>query len=124
MKSFKSIEAYIRSFPPKIQKELKAIRKTIKKVVPKAGEKMAYGIPTIFLKKNLVHFAAFREHFSFFPGSRAVVKFKKALEKYETSKGTIRFPLDKPIPHGLIRKIVKFNVKQHHAAAKAKARKR
>jgi len=112
MKSSKTVDAYIKSFAPKIQKELRAIRRTIKQTVPKAEEKIAYGIPTFFQKKNLAHFATFKAHYGFFPGSAAIKAFKKELARFETSKGTIRFPHGKRIPHSLIRRIVKFNVKK------------
>lgn len=112
MKAFKSVDAYIRSFPPKIQKELKTIRRTIRRLVPGATEKIAYGIPTFHWKKNLVHYAAFKKHISFFPTSSPLRAFKKELTKYETSRGTIRFPHGKRVPLTLIRKIVKFRVRE------------
>ena len=123
MKSFKNIDEYIRAFPAKIQKELRTIRKSIRKLAPKATEKIAYGVPTFVLHKNLVHFAAFKKHISLFPTSSPIEAFKKELAAYETSRGTIRFPLDKPLPHALIRRIVRFRVKQVTQAAKSKARK-
>lgn len=112
MKAFSTADAYIKSFPPKVQKGLRAIRRTIRKHAPKATEKMAYGIPTFHLGKNLVHYGAFKTHFSFFPTSSGVAAFKKELGKYDVSKGTIRFPFGKPVPHMLIAKIVRFRVKQ------------
>ncbi len=112
MKAFKDIDGYIASFPPPVRKELKAIRKTIRAAAPGATEKIAYGIPTFHLEKNLVHFAAFKAHISFFPTSSPIKVFKKELSRYETSRGTIRFPLGKRVPLALIRKIVRFRVKQ------------
>src|SRR5271168_3096215 len=118
MKAFKDIDSYIKSFPPKIQKELKAIRRTVKMVAPRAVEKISYGIPTFHLHRALVHFAAFRTHISFFPTSSGVEAFKKELKKYETSRGTIRFTLDVPVPLALIKKITKFRVQEETQKAK------
>jgi len=108
----KNIDEYIGRYPEKVQAILQRIRATIKKVAPDATEAISYQIPTFKLGGNLVHFAAFTNHISFFPASSGVAKFSKELEAYETSKGTIRFPLDKPIPYGLISRITKFRVKE------------
>lgn len=112
-KNFKSINHYIKSFFPEIQKILESMRQTIKEVAPDAQEAISYQIPTFKLNgKNLVHFAAFKNHVSFFPTASGVEAFEKQLQDYVTSKGTIRFPLDKPIPLDLIRKIFQFRVKE------------
>lgn len=108
----KNIDEYIAAFPNKIQAILKKIRVTIKKAAPGATEAIRYQIPTFKLGGNLVHFAAFAKHISFFPTSSGVAKFQKELARYETSKGTIKFPLGKPIPYGLISRITKFRVKE------------
>jgi len=108
----KSIDEYIKKYPKDIQAILQKIRVTIKRAAPDAKEAISYQIPTFKLGGNLVHFAAFIEHISFFPTSSGVEKFKKELEVFETSKGTIRFPLEKPIPYSLISKITKFRVKE------------
>ncbi len=108
----KGIDEYIEKYPKNIQVILQKIRVTINRAAPDAKEVISYQIPTFKLGGNLVHFAAFTEHISFFPTSSGVAKFKKELEGYETSKGTIRFPLEKPIPYGLISKITKFRVKE------------
>jgi uncharacterized protein YdhG (YjbR/CyaY superfamily) len=115
MKTFKTIDAYINSFPGDVQELLERIRATIHKAAPKAEEAVKYGIPTFVLNGNLVHFGGFKNHIGFFPGPSGVKNFKKELEKYETSKGTIRFQLDKPIPYALITKITKFRVKENLA---------
>jgi uncharacterized protein YdhG (YjbR/CyaY superfamily) len=109
----KTIDEYISLFPKEIQDILNKIRLTIKGMVPKAQETISYGIPTFKLNKNLVHFAAFKNHIGFFPTSSGVLAFKKELASYETSKGTIRFPIDKPIPYDLIKRIVKFRMKEN-----------
>jgi len=107
-----SIDEYIARFPKLIQGILQKIRETIRESAPQAQEAISYQIPTFKLNGNLVHFAAFKDHISFFPTSSGVAAFKKELSEYETRKGTIRFPLDKPIPFELIRKIVKYRVNE------------
>ncbi len=108
----KSIDEYIERFPGNIQVMLQKIRLTIKRAAPDAKEAISYQIPTFKLGGNLVHFAAFAKHISFFPTSSGIATFKKELEGYETSKGTVRFPIGKPIPYELISKITKFRVKE------------
>jgi len=108
----KNIDEYITRYPKEILVILQKIRATIKRAAPGAAEAISYQIPTFKIGGNLVHFAAFSKHISFFPTSSGVEKFKRELEAYETSKGTIRFPLEKPIPYGLISKITKFRVKE------------
>jgi uncharacterized protein YdhG (YjbR/CyaY superfamily) len=108
----KSIDEYIERYPKDTQAILQKIRLTIKRAAPGAKEAISYQIPTFKLDGNLVHFAAFAKHVSFFPTSSGVAKFKKELRGYETSKGTIRFPLGEPIPYGLISKITKSRVKE------------
>jgi uncharacterized protein YdhG (YjbR/CyaY superfamily) len=122
MKSYTTTAEYIGSYPKDVQVLLKTIRATIKKAAPKATEKISYGIPTFELNGNLVHFGGFKTHIGFFPGAAGVVAFEKDLAKYKTSKGTIQFPLDKPLPLGLITKIVKFRIKQNTEKAKKKAK--
>ena len=102
--SFKSIDYYINKAPVEVRKRLEIIRKTIQKAAPEAQEKISYAIPTFTFHGNLVHFAAFSDHLSFFPTSSGVSTFQKELTGYKTSKGTIQFPLDKPLPIGLITK--------------------
>jgi len=104
---------YISNFPKDIQNVLREIRSVIQSIAPQATEKISYGIPTFVLNgKNLVHFAAFKNHYSFFPTSSGVEHFKKDLKKYKISKGTIQFPVDEEIPYALIEKITKFRVKE------------
>lgn len=117
MKSHKDVDSYIKSYPLKIQGLLRKMRATIKKAAPKASEKMGYGIPTYQLEGNLVHFGGFKTHVSFFPGGGARAQFKE-LSKYEGGKGTVQFPLSKPLPLGLVAKIVKFRVKENLAKQK------
>ncbi len=108
----KTIDDYISRFPEELQEKLEKIRQTIKKAAPNAEEVISYQMPAFKQKGILVWFAAFKNHIGFFPKVNAIKKFEKELARYETSKGTIRFQLDKKIPLGLIFKITKFRVKE------------
>jgi len=107
-----SIDEYISMFPSNVQKTLERMRQTIRECAPGAEETISYQIPTFKLNGNLVHFAAFRDHISFFPTSSGREAFKKELSMYKGGKGTIQFPMDKPILYDLVRKIVKYRVKE------------
>ena len=113
MKTYKNIDSYIKDYPPQVQVLLRKMRATIKKAAPKAEEAMSYGIPTFTLRGNLVHFGGFKNHIGFFPTSSGVAAFRKELSDYKTSKGTIQFPFDTPLPLGLVTKIVKYRVKEN-----------
>lgn len=113
MQKHASIDQYIASFPKDTQKMLNQVRRAIKKAAPKATEAIKYGIPTFILGKNLVHFGGYKKHIGFYPAPSGTQNFKKELAKYKTSTGTVQFPLDKPLPLGLISKIVKFRVKEN-----------
>lgn len=117
---FQSVNEYIGTFPEDIQERLEQIRQTIRKAAPGAKEVISYQMPTFRLNGILVHFAAFTNHISFFPTPSAIVAFEKELSAYETSKGTIKFPKDKPIPRKLIARIVKFRVKENIEKSKTK----
>ena len=121
----KNIDEYIAGFPNNVQEILKRIRMTIRKAAPGAEETISYQIPTFTLKgKYLVYFAAYKKHIGLYPAPRGVQKFEKELSAYEGGKGTVRFPFDKPIPFGLIGRIVKFRVKKNLERAEAKVKKR
>lgn len=109
----KDIDKYIGGFPNDIQAILEKIRIAIRKAAPSAEEKIGYGIPTFTLNGNLVHFAAFKKHIGFYPTPSGIEKFKQELSVYEGAKGSVQFPIDKPIPFGLISKIVKFRVREN-----------
>jgi uncharacterized protein YdhG (YjbR/CyaY superfamily) len=109
------IDAYIAAFPAEIRKRLESVRATIRKAAPDAREKISYQIPTFALCGNLVHFAAFQRHIGFYPGAAAIKEFARDLARYDSAKGSVQFPHDTPVPFGLIRKIVKFRVKQNLA---------
>lgn len=113
-----SSDKYISTFPKDVQKLLLGIRKTIKNAAPNAEESIKYGIITYVLNGNLVHFGGFKKHIGFYPAPSGIKVFEKELAIYKTSKGTIQFPLDKPLPLALISKIVKFRVKENLAKSK------
>jgi len=115
---YKTIDDYISGFPEDLRIKLEQVRQTIKKAAPQAEEAISYGMPAFKQKGVLVYFAAFKDHIGFFPTSSGVANFQKELAGYDTSKGTIRFPLDAPIPHILIEKITKFRVAETQAKVK------
>jgi uncharacterized protein YdhG (YjbR/CyaY superfamily) len=120
--AIKTTDEYIAQFPKSTQVLLEKMRAIIKKAASKAEEKISYGIPTFVLHKNLVHFGGFKNHIGFYPGAAGVEAFTKELSAYTFSKGAIQFPIDKPLPSGLITQIVKFRVQQNLEKAKTKKR--
>jgi uncharacterized protein YdhG (YjbR/CyaY superfamily) len=106
------MDEYIADFPPKIRTLLKQIRKTIRETAPDAEETISYGMPAFRQGRILVYFAAFKNHIGFFPTASGVSAFKKELKRFECTKGTIRLPFDQPLPLPLIRRIVKFRVRE------------
>ena len=115
------IDEYIADFPRDVQLLLEKVRAAIRKAAPNATEAISYQMPTFKQEGNLIHFAGYNHHIGLYPGSRPIEAFKDELTKYETSKGTVRLPLDKPIPVGLISKITKFCVKRNREKAAAKS---
>lgn len=107
-KSFNDIDNYINMFSGDIKKKLQQLRQNIKNIIPEAKEVISYGMPAFKSKTVLVYFAAYKNHIGFYPTPSAIIKFKKDLVQYKTSKGAIQFPLDKPLPLELIKDIVKF----------------
>src|SRR5665647_153219 len=120
-KASKTIDEYIAAFPKNIQSILEEMRQTIRNSAPKAEEAISYQMPTFKLNGNLVYFAAFKKHIGFYPTSSGVEAFKRELAPYEVSKGTIRFPLDRPLPLKLVSRIVKFRVAENLKNARPKA---
>jgi uncharacterized protein YdhG (YjbR/CyaY superfamily) len=108
-----SIDEYISGFPSDVQVILQKIRATIKTAAPDAEETIKYHMPTFMLNGNLVYFAAFKKHIGFYPPVTGDKQLRKQLLVYEGPKGSLKFPLDKPIPYNLIRKIVLFRVKEN-----------
>jgi len=120
----KDINQYIAAFPPAVRAKLRTIRGAIRKAAPQAKEAIKYQMPTFTQHGNLVHFAAYQHHIGFYPAPRALEQFKEELSAYEGSKGAVRFPLDKPVPVGLIGRIVKFRVQQDRERAAAGKKRR
>jgi uncharacterized protein YdhG (YjbR/CyaY superfamily) len=124
-KTAKDIDEYIAGFPKDVQKLLTKVRATIRKAALRAEEGISYKIPTFYQDgAYLIYFAGYKNHISLYPAPRGVDEFKKELAKYEGGKGTVKFPLDKPIPFDLITRIVKFRLEQNSEKAKARKKKR
>ena len=110
-----SIDQYISQFPTFVQERLQKIRRVIHDNAPEATEVISYGMPTFKLQRNLVHFAAFKNHIGFYPAPSGIEKFKDLLSEFKTSKGAIQFPLQGEIPYDLIARIVRFRVSEEQA---------
>jgi len=108
-----TVDEYLATMPAATRAKLESIRRTIRAAAPEAAEKISYGIPTFVYHGNLVHFAGYESHIGFYPGSSAVRRFSDELGAYETSKGTIRFPLSEDVPLELVRRIVEFRVQEN-----------
>ena len=111
MESMNEIDKYIAQFPKHTQEILQKIRQVIHKAAPDATEAMRYGIPTFIQNGNLVHFAAFKTHIGLYPTPSGIEAFKKEIKEYKWAKGSVQFPLDKPIPYDLITDIVLFRTR-------------
>lgn len=110
---FKDIDSYIHSQPIEVRVRLEKIRHVIKSVAPKAEEVISYNMPAFKFHGMLVYFAVFKHHIGFYPFTTAITKFQKELSIYKGAKGSVQFPLDKPVPITLIKKIIKFRVKEN-----------
>ncbi|WP_019419919.1 iron chaperone [Paenibacillus sp. OSY-SE] len=122
--TYESIDDYISQFPPEVQAILKTLRKVIKESAPDAKEKISYQMPTFVLHGNLVHFAAYKNHIGFYPTPSGIHAFKDKLAEYKTAKGSVQFPIDKPLPYELINKIVQFRVAENIEKAEGKLKKK
>ena len=118
----KNVDEYIAGFDPAIKERLEQLRQTIKKTAPAAEETISYMMPAYKLHGMLVYFAGYKNHIGFYPGAGGIEAFKKELSVYKGAKGSVQFPHDKPLPLGLISKIVKYRVKQNLEKAKLKKR--
>ena len=119
-----NIDDYIADFPADVQEVLQKIRITIKKAAPRAEEAISYKIPTFNLKgQYLIYFAAYKKHIGLYPVPSGDEEFNQEISIYQAGKGTLRFPLDKPIPYKLISKIVKIRAKENSAKAAANRKK-
>jgi uncharacterized protein YdhG (YjbR/CyaY superfamily) len=121
---FTTVDEYFATLPRKAVTALQKMRSTIKKAAPKAKEVISYNMPAFKQEGILVFYAAWKEHVGLYPASPGMSVFDKELEKYERSKGTIRFPLDEPLPLDLISSIVKFRVQENIEKKLAKAKKK
>lgn len=117
-----TIDAYIAGFPEDVQEILQRMRATIREAAPDAQETIKYRMPTFVLHGNLVHFAAYKNHIGFYPVPSGIEASKDELGPYHVSKGAIQFPLNKPIPYDLIRKITAYRVQENLEKATAKRR--
>lgn len=114
-----SIDEYIAEFPPETQKVLEEVRAVIKASAPGATETISYAIPTFDLNgRHLVHFAGYKSHIGFYPGSSGIEAFREELKAYKGAKGSVQFPLDQPMPTDLIRRIVEHRVEESTGKAR------
>ena len=111
-----AIDEYIAEFPPQTRAMLEEMRAIIRASAPGATETISYAIPTFDLNGHLVHFAGFKHHVGFYPTGRGVEAFKEELAPYRSGKGSVQFPLGKPLPADLIRRVVEFRVEQNTSA--------
>lgn len=119
-KIFENIDDYINAFHGETKGILLKIREVVREAAPEATESINYDIPTFKLAGNLVHFAAYKNHIGFYPAPSGMEEFKKEVKSYKTGKGTLQFPLDKPIPYELISEIVQFRVAENKLKASKK----
>lgn len=118
---FLSVDAYISAQSKEAKEKLTVLREIIKKNAPDAVETISYNMPAYKFNGVLAYFAAFKEHYSIFPGPKAIVAFKDELKEYVTSKGTIQFSYNKPLPKRLISNIIKYRVKENSEKKKNKS---
>jgi uncharacterized protein YdhG (YjbR/CyaY superfamily) len=107
-----TIDEYIAGFPADVQNHLQQIRETIQDAAPDATEKISYGMPTFYLNGNLIHFAGYKNHIGLYPAPQGIGAFKEELSDYKGAKGSVQFPLNKPIPLDLIARITKYRVEK------------
>ncbi len=117
---FSTVDEYLAAQPEQVRTVLKKLRQIIKKAAPGAEEVISYRIPAFKFHGMLVWYAGFKDHYSLFPFAATLHVFKDKLKPYELSKGTIRFPLNKPVPVKLVTEIVKYRVKENLDKAQRK----
>jgi len=118
----RDVDDYLASIPAKARATLQKLRKTIKVAAPKAVEKISYRMPMYSYLGMLVGFAAFKNHCSLFMSPSVLEAHKDLLKRYDTSKGTIRFPVGKPLPATLVKKLVKARIKENETRVKKRKR--
>lgn len=119
-----TIDEYIAGFPDDVREILRQIRATIREEAPDAEEAIKYQLPTFVLHGNLVHFGAFKNHIGFYSTPSGHQEFQEELSAYKGAKGSVQFPLDQPMPLDLIRRIVRFRVRENLEKAGAKGKKK
>ncbi len=124
MKNYSNIDDYIGEFSLETQAILQQIRQAIKQAAPEAQETISYGVPTFTLGKNLLHFGAYKHHIGFYPTPDGIAAFAKELAVYKSAKGSVQFPVDKPMPLALISQIAAFRVAQEKEKAMAVKKKK
>lgn len=112
-KGYATIDEYLATVPKKVQGILQELRQAIREAAPEAREAMSWQMPTFKLNGNLVHFAAHKNHIGFYPAPSAIEAFREELAAYKTSKGAVQFPLGEPLPFDLVKKMVRFRVKEN-----------
>lgn len=122
--TFESIDDYIATFPTEVQEILKTLRQVIREAAPDAKEKISYQMPAFVLHGNLVYFAAYKKHIGFYPGASGVEAFKAELSEYKGAKGSVQFPIGKPLPYELISRIVTFRIAENIKKVEAKSKKK
>src|SRR5258706_4582010 len=116
----RNVDEYLAGVPKEVRATLEKLRKTIKAAAPMASEGISYQMPMYKHHGMVVGFAAFKDHCSIFPGSAVMNAYKEELSRYDTSKGTIRFPADKPLPAALVKKLVKARIAENEERAEKK----
>ena len=119
-----NVDEYIAAFPQDTQKILNEIRATVKAAAPEAEESISYGMPAYTFKGPVAYFAGYKNHIGFYATPNAHEAFKKDLAKYKQGRGSVQFPIDKPMPLQLITRMVKFRIKHNKEGAKTKAKKK
>lgn len=119
MNKIVTVDEYIKAFQPEVREILEKMRRTVKKAAPKAKEIISYGMPAYKIDSGrpIVFFATFKHHIGFYPPPLAIETFKSDLAKYKSAKGSVRFPLNEPVPYQLITKMVKFCVQEKNKKA-------
>jgi uncharacterized protein YdhG (YjbR/CyaY superfamily) len=121
--SYSTVDEYITTFPKEIQVKLSELRRIVKTAAPDSVESISYKMPSFSLSGRLVYFAAFKSHIGFYPMPRGIQEFEKELSAYQSGKGTLQFPMNRPLPKKLIAKIVKFRVAENLEKARGKSKK-
>ncbi len=114
-REYRTVDEYINGFPDDVQGKLREMRRIIREAAPEAREKISYRMPCYFQNGNLVYFGAHENHIGFYPTPSGIRSFTKEISPYKTSKGAIQLPLSEPLPETLIKKIVRFRVKENSA---------